>query len=134
VYVCAKAAIKTLMKLTPGFNLINVLRATFINVNLNSIKRYWQLNCIFLRFQGMCVQKLLLKPWWNWHLGSISSMFYIQLLRSRSPKAQNDNADLTVFFACSGSTCVKAVRRTLMKLTPGADAIKKFTPSLGIPD
>jgi hypothetical protein len=28
---------------------------------------------------------------------------------------------------------VKAVRRTLMKLSPVADAIKNFTPSLGIP-
>ncbi len=31
-------------------------------------------------------------------LGSISSTFYIQLLRYRSPKAKNDNVDLTVFF------------------------------------
>ncbi len=31
----------------------------------------------------------------------------------------NDTADLTVFFAHSGSVCVKAVHRTLMKLTPG---------------
>jgi len=30
----------------------------------------------------------------------------------------NDTADLTVFFAHSGSACVKAVRRTLMKSTP----------------
>ncbi len=46
-------------------------------------------------------------------------MFYVQLLRSRSPKAQNDYADLTVFFERLGSTCVKAVCRSLMKLTPG---------------
>jgi hypothetical protein len=32
-------------------------------------------------------------------LGSISSTFYAQLLLSWSPKVQNDNADLTVFFA-----------------------------------
>ncbi len=36
--------------------------------------------------------------------GSISSTFYLQLLRSRS-------ADMTVFFAHLGSTWVKAVRK-----------------------
>jgi len=42
----------------------------------------------------------------------------VQLLRSYVPKAPNDTADLTVFFAHSGSTYIKAVRRTLMKLSP----------------
>jgi len=49
--------------------------------------------------------------------GSISSMFYVLLLCSQIPKAPNDTADLTVFFAHLGSACVKAVRRTLMKST-----------------
>jgi len=30
----------------------------------------------------------------------------------------NDTADLTVFFVNLGSRCVKAVRRTMMKLSP----------------
>ncbi len=35
----------------------------------------------------------------------------------------NDTADLTVFFAHSGSTRVKAVHRTLIKLSPGVNVI-----------
>ena len=35
----------------------------------------------------------------------------------------NDTADLAVFFANSGSTSVKAVRRTLMKLSPSVNFI-----------
>ncbi len=33
--------------------------------------------------------------------------------------AKKNTSDLTVFFVYSGSVCVKAVRRTLMKLTAG---------------
>ncbi len=58
--------------------------------------------------------------------GLISSTFYVQLLHSRSPKSQNDNADSTVFFACSGSTIVKALHRMLMKLTPGVNPIEEI--------
>ncbi len=49
---------------------------------------------------------------------SISPMFYVQLLRSKVPKAPNDTADLTVFFAHSGSKNIKAASKTLMKLSP----------------
>ncbi len=38
----------------------------------------------------------------SFNQGSISSTFYVQLLRSRSPKAQNDYADLIVFFFTFG--------------------------------
>jgi hypothetical protein len=40
---------------------------------------------------------------------------------------------LTAFFVHLGSFRTKASPKMLMKLTTGADAIKKFTPSLGIP-
>jgi len=49
---------------------------------------------------------------------------------SKSPKMTDG---LTVFFALLGSARLKAASNRLMKLTPWADAIKKFTPSLGIP-
>jgi len=49
--------------------------------------------------------------------GSISSTFYVQLLRPQIPKAQKDTDDLTVFFTLSGSTSVKAACKTLMKST-----------------
>jgi len=37
----------------------------------------------------------------------------------------NDTADLTVFFAHLGSTFVKVVHRTLMKLSPGLFLIRE---------
>jgi hypothetical protein len=46
---------------------------------------------------------------------SISSTF----LCSQIPKAQKNTDDLDVFFALSGSACVKAARKMLVKLTPG---------------
>jgi len=39
----------------------------------------------------------------------------------------NVTVDLTVFFAHSGSTCVKAVRRTLMKLSPADEIFQQIT-------
>jgi len=37
-------------------------------------------------------------------------------------------------FALQGSVCIKSAHKTLtlMKLTPGAEALKKFTPCIGI--
>ncbi len=52
-------------------------------------------------------------------MGSISSMFYVQLLPSKNPKALKDTDDLTVFLMLSGSTSVKAACKMLVKLTPG---------------
>jgi len=53
--------------------------------------------------------------------GSISSMFYVQLLRAQILKKHTD--DLTVFFTLLGSTSVKASRKMLVKLTPGVNFI-----------
>jgi len=44
-----------------------------------------------------------------------------------------DPKSLNVFFALLWSVPIKALHKMLVKSTPGADAIKKFTPSLGIP-
>ncbi len=51
-------------------------------------------------------------------LGSISSKFYVQLLRPQILKAQKDTDNLTVFFMLSGSTNLKASCKTFVKLTP----------------
>ncbi len=57
------------------------------------------------------------------HLGSISSMFYKQLLCTLIPKVQKKTDNLPVFFALSGSIQVKAAFRTSMPLTPGLNFI-----------
>ncbi len=49
---------------------------------------------------------------------SISSTFYEQLWPTQIPKVQKKTVKLSIFWALSGSTNVKAARRTLIKLTP----------------
>ncbi len=63
----------------------------------------------------------------------VNFIFMLSFYSRRSRKHKKTD-DLAVFFTLLDSESVKAVHRTLMKLTPGADAMKKFTPSLGIPD
>jgi hypothetical protein len=54
--VRVKAVHRTLMKLSPGVNVINVLRATFGPVDPKSVKRYWQLDWILTLFWATCVE------------------------------------------------------------------------------
>jgi len=70
---------------------------------------------VFLRFQDLGVQKLLIERWWHCHLVSISPMFYQQLLSGKITKLKNVTDDLTVFFALLGSSLIKAAH----KLIPG---------------
>ncbi len=54
------------------------------------------------------------------HLGSVSSMFYEQLLLAKIPNAQKrQSSHQFLDFALLGSARTKVVGRTLMKLTPG---------------
>ena len=52
-----KAALRTLMKLTPGLNFINVLRTAFSHVEPKSVKKTVKLS-VFLRFRNLRAQKL----------------------------------------------------------------------------
>ncbi len=47
----------------------------------------------------------------------------LQAAFTKVPQAQKDTTDLTVFFAHLGSECKKALRKKLMKLTPGLNFI-----------
>jgi len=58
-------------------------------------------------------------------------MFYEQLLHEKILKAQKDTDDLTGIFMFLGSTCVKAVCKTLMKLTPGGGGATRITGAGG---
>jgi len=49
--------------------------------------------------------------------GSISSMFYKQLLHVKIPKAKKKTVKLSIFFVLLGSAHAKAASRMLMKLT-----------------
>jgi len=42
--------------LTPGVNLINVLRAAFACADPKSVKKDWQLDCLFALFGSVCVK------------------------------------------------------------------------------
>ncbi len=43
------------MKLTPGVNFNNILRAAFKHANLKKRKRYWKLDWIFTILGSLCV-------------------------------------------------------------------------------
>jgi hypothetical protein len=51
------------------------------------------------------------------HLGLILPTFYELLLRVQIPKSQKNTVKLSVFFALSGSACIKAACKMLVKLT-----------------
>ncbi len=57
---------------------------------------------------------------------------FINVLRTTFAQAdpkkckKKETNDLTVFFTLSGSTCAKAARIMLVKLTPGVNPIKQF--------
>jgi len=63
-------------------------------------------------------------------LGSISSMFYEQLLRMKIPNVQKRLSIHNCLFALLGPMCVKAPRKMLMKLTPGERETKRFSSCL----
>jgi len=62
---------------------------------------------------------------------SISSTFYVQLLRTQIPKVQKDTDDLTVFFTLLGFMSKKAARKTLVKLTPGREGVERLIKTEG---
>jgi len=59
-------------------------------------------------------------------LGQISATFYEQLLHAQIPKAQKKTDSMTVFFALLESAHIKAVRKMLVKSTPGQISAKRF--------
>jgi len=87
---------KTLVKLTPGLNFINVLRTAFTLVDPKSVKRHWWPSCIFYAFgiyeRKSCIDDVASKsgsgqdPWFDFvevhspYLDTISTRFYEQLL------------------------------------------------------
>ncbi len=62
-----KAVNLTLMKLTPGIHFTNMFTRRFYAHR--SQKPNWPITLLsFLHFWDLCLQKLLIKRWWNWHL------------------------------------------------------------------
>jgi len=56
-----------------------------------------------------------------WDQGSISSTFYVQLLRLQIPNAQKRQSSWQCRLVLLEPMSVKAVRRTLIKLTPASE-------------
>jgi hypothetical protein len=56
--------------------------------------------------------------------GSISPMFYEQLLHTKIPKAQENTDDLTVFFVLLRSARVKAAHKMFVKSTPDITKVR----------
>jgi hypothetical protein len=67
----------------PGLNFTNILQVRFL---FDNASRRFSL-VTFCRKKHFRTKNALIKCWWNWRLGSISSTFYVQLLRTLIPKA-----------------------------------------------
>jgi len=63
-------------------------------------------------------KKALVKYWWNWHQGLISSTHLWAAFTPVAPQSVRTRSSRQYLFTLFGSTIVKAVRRTLMKLSP----------------
>ncbi len=79
--MCTKATHIMTVKLKTVVNFINIL-------NFSYAKKITKSNCNYRKAaKNTLIQKLLVKLWWYRHQGSISSTFYIQLLRFADPKS-----------------------------------------------
>ena len=65
-----------------------------------------------------CTKKLLVKCWWNWHLGSISSMCLRAALIYAHRSQKRKKLHGLTFFVLLGSAHVKPSHKMLMKLRP----------------
>ncbi len=78
-----------LMKLTLGANFINVLWAAFTCKAQKSKSARRQSRCqSFFRFRDLCVQKLLVERWWNWHQISLG-IWYSRTKTPTEPSTQS---------------------------------------------
>ncbi len=112
-----KAAHKLLVKLTPGLNFINVLRAALTLADLECPQKDSQFGSVGTYKGKSCTYNVgEIDTRAQFHQCSLYSFY-----ACRSQKVPNDTADLTVFFAHSGSACVKVAHKMLVKLTPGDD-------------
>jgi len=72
------------LKLSPGLNFINVLRAAFAHTYPKCVKTTDKLS-IFLCFRDLWALKMHIKCWWNWHQAtwqpstSIDWIYFFQL-------------------------------------------------------
>ncbi len=85
-----------------------------------------QVICVFKHFWDLHKKKLLVKCWRNRPLGSISSTYLRTAFAPVAPKSVIIQISCQCLFTLLGFTGIKAVRRTLMKLSPGrSDLIKE---------
>ncbi len=67
---------------------------------------------VFLNFWDLCMQKLLVEYWWNWHLQSISSTFCTSIICTKVCSKPKRNEKKRLLYK-------KCAQKTLTKLTPG---------------
>jgi len=89
-----------------GVNFFNVLQAAFTSADPKSAKRLttW---LYFMRFCDLCVLKLLVNVWWNWHrLFTATTIFMIQIGNSVTyiidPLTMTTYLQQTIFWAPQG--------------------------------
>ncbi len=87
--------------------------------------RYWNYIFYLLRKERRTESKFAIQI--DWVQGSISPMFYAQLLRQQSWASKVQTLSVSIKKLCMQLTYVKAARRMLVKLTPGYIIISSWT-------
>ena len=115
-----KAECRTLMKLTLGLYFITTLRTAFTHVDPECVKIQSIQQC-YLALLGPMSVKFALKV----TPGVLRTAFELV-----DPKTVKNAFKSSVSFYALGSTSLKAVHRTLMKLSPGQ--VKKMDTSIKV--
>ncbi len=98
----AKAARRTLMKLSPGADYINCLSAAFFSSTSQNTKRHWWRHCLFLLFWGLSTWKLLNTCWWNRSLLRPLSLLSLRFFR---PATYSDRQFYKIKFGFKNAYC-----------------------------
>jgi len=73
----------------------------------------------FRQKKHFCMKNASVKCWWNWHQGSISPTCLRAAFTCPHPESAQKTVKSSVHFLLLGSVCLKAARKTLVKLIPG---------------
>jgi len=108
ISACGKGAHRTLMKLTPAADV--AVRRTLMKLSPDpkSVKKYRQIDCLFLYFRYRPVEKLLVECWWNWPLQSMLQTIKNEVLIKfyRSILVDHQSCQLWKHFVkCSQQNC-----------------------------
>jgi len=101
---------------SPGINFINILWAVLCAQIPKAQKKTGKLS-VFFCFWDLCLQKLLVECWWNWHPGLISPTRLCAAFTRADPNIKKYSQSVSLF-APLWSSRIKTASKMLVILTP----------------